>query len=140
MIVWALGDAAIREAVAAFAAAHGATVVDVTAAGAPVEAIWADQLFAPAMRRTVAESWRGTGEAAADVVVVVFVDDPDYDAEGTVGRLAQRLNVTHARVLYLVRADATDNTRDAFAHYPEPWLRHGVLGLDTLEDLYARDV
>lgn len=134
MTVWFLGDAEISADVAAFAASLGADLIDSSTAGATMEHVWVEQLYDPGIREVLRRR-RGRNAETAPIVVVVWLNLPDYDSEATLGRLKSVIP-EGTRILYLVPESASINTLDGFTHYDDPLISHAVLGTKTLTELY----
>lgn len=110
MIVWSVGDSAIRAQAAAFATAQlafRAVLVDTTTAGAIPETVWTEQIHEPEVRRL--DRSRDT------VTAVLYLPQTDYDSENTVTQVKRRLP-PGSRIIAVVPAGTTPATLDGFTH------------------------
>lgn len=123
-ILWLLGDSQLSSEAAALVTAKSLTFVDTSKPDAIFEDIWADQVFAPEVRN----------REIKEIVVIIFINNNDYDSEGTIARVLSRSSKIK-RIIYLFPANPSDNLLDGFSHFDFP-IQRAVIGTTTLEAMY----
>lgn len=96
MKLWYLGDSILSSQIAQVATDLGMELVDSSIENATMEQVWTEQVHESTFR----------AKNKPDCIAILFVNNPDYDAEVIIQVLLQRITTASKIVLAVYPADA----------------------------------